>query len=111
MEYFERVRGGEQAVLQGVLTPAKFHPTSLSFTYRLFESEKGNLTVSQYLYDKDGNKVIRNLWSQSGDQGNTWHTASVKVGPIQPYVKSRIYFVATVGRAWQNVAIDSIVLS
>ncbi len=111
MQHFKLVSGGEQAVLRSVLIQAKVHPTSVSFADRLFESKEGSLTVSQYLYDEDGNKVVRNLRTQIGDQGNKWHTASVTVEPIQPFMKSRINFVATVGGAWQKVAIDSIVFS
>ena len=103
---------GQAAVLRSVSIMAKSHPTKLSFAYHMFGPNIGSLRVHQRRYDKDGRKVPSTLWTQRGDQGNKWHTASVTIGPIQPYVKSRIVFVATVGNdTLGDIAIDSIILS
>ncbi len=79
----------------------------LNFDYHMYGLNMGSLKVEA---SKDGSSWTT-LWTKSGNQGNTWHNASVD---ISVYTGSTITirFVGTTGNSYKSdIAIDKLTIS
>ncbi len=77
---------------------------SFDFDYHMYGSAMGTLSVEA---STDGSTYTQ-LWSLSGDQGNSWFSASID---LASYLGSTVTvrFVGTTGSSWQSdMAIDNV---
>nr|XP_022288523.1 MAM and LDL-receptor class A domain-containing protein 1-like [Crassostrea virginica] len=93
-----------------VTTGSKFHfetpyleagPRCLTFWYHMYGSSMGSLNV------------LRNdtqVWTRSGDQGNSWHRAEIDIGTVG--ANYRVTFEAVRGSNYtSDIAIDDVILT
>lgn len=80
----------------------------LDFQYHLFgASDMGNLLLE---VQPEGGEWTA-LWSQEGNQGDSWHTASVDLNAYLDKI-IRLRFLGTTGATWEgDIAIDEIKMS
>ncbi|CAH1778746.1 unnamed protein product [Owenia fusiformis] len=90
---------GDKARLQ--LPSIKDGSAYLHFNYHMYGQDINTLTV----YLNEGAEVP--IWSMKGDQGNTWHQASI---PVTGTAKYSLTIEATAGRLGE-IAIDDIMYS
>ena len=78
---------------------------SLSFDYHMYGSDMGSVVLGG---SRDDGSSYTILWSKSGDQGNTWASASVTISSNFPiYLK----FTYTSGSGYQgDLALDDVVV-
>lgn len=77
-----------------------------SFLYHMYGNDIGQLEVQ--VSTDGGNNWSESIWSVSGDQGNTWLTATID---LSPYLSNqlRIRVVATSGNGYRgDIAIDAL---
>ncbi|XP_021350865.1 MAM and LDL-receptor class A domain-containing protein 1-like isoform X2 [Mizuhopecten yessoensis] len=75
----------------------------LSFAYHMYGIHIGSLKISHL----DGQQVVT-LWSQAGNQGNNWETASVQIPAMN---NGQIYITGVHGDGWSgDIAIDDVEL-
>ena len=80
---------------------------TFSFQYHMYGSNVGSLTAQ---VSTDGSSFT-NVWTQSGNQGNSWQTANVD---LASYSGSTIILrmVGTTGNGWSSdIAIDNLAVS
>ncbi len=81
----------------------------ISFGYHMY----GNTDMGSFILEisTDDGTTWSNIWSQTGNQGNSWKTANVD---LSSYIGSSIQlrFNRTTGATWQaDIAIDNVVLT
>lgn len=75
----------------------------LSFWYHMYGSSIGSLTLNAAT--SSGSSAV-SLWTRSGNQGNTWQSATVMV----PQDATKLQFDAVTGSSWSSdIAIDDII--
>ncbi|MEA3224732.1 MAG: proprotein convertase P-domain-containing protein, partial [Planctomycetota bacterium] len=78
---------------------------SLSFRYHMYGAAMGTLIVE--VSDDNGNSWTQ-LWSKSGNQGNSWHEATIDISEYA-YKKIKLRFRGITGTNYtSDIAIDSI---
>jgi len=78
---------------------------SLSFGYHMYGAAMGTLIVD--VSDDNGNSWTQ-LWSKSGNQGNSWHEATIDISEYV-YKKIKLRFRGITGTNYtSDIAIDSI---
>ena len=74
----------------------------LNFAYHMFGAQMGTLSVDVY----DSSKWITDVWSKKGDQGTSWHSASISL-PQFSKSNTRIRLRFTIGLDFRSdIAID-----
>lgn len=88
--------------LTGVTNP------EFSFSYHMLGSAVGTLALEA---STDGTSWS-SLWSQSGDQGSTWNSATIDLSAYSSASELRLRFSGTTGNSWQgDMCIDGLSLS
>ncbi|XP_021350862.1 MAM and LDL-receptor class A domain-containing protein 1-like isoform X1 [Mizuhopecten yessoensis] len=99
---------GEVALLMSSILPME--TLCLTFDYHMYGSSMGDLRV--LINDVSSaalNPTMRVLWTESGDQGNTWQKTAIQI-PATPSL--RVFFEGIRGTGYtSDVAIDDVVLS
>ena len=95
----------------GDITTPEFDLTSLdaanlTFWYHMYGSSMGELSVQVSV---DGGNSWTNLWSKSGDQGDSWHQAVISLNSYVNSANLLIRFNSTTGSSYtSDIAIDDI---
>ncbi|XP_072014819.1 MAM and LDL-receptor class A domain-containing protein 2-like [Amphiura filiformis] len=74
-----------------------------AFGYHMYGADTGSLSVK--LYDIKLNGQSTNLWSKTGNQGDTWYTGFITITSTTPY---QLVFEATIGGDASDIAIDDV---
>ncbi|MEL6986453.1 MAG: S8 family serine peptidase, partial [Bacteroidota bacterium] len=79
---------------------------SLSFDYHMYGASMGSLVLQ--VSTDGGASWSSDIWSRSGDQGNTWFSETIDFSAYQSDLVS-YRFIATSGNSWQSdIALDNI---
>ena len=94
-----------------VLTPtfdfSNLIDATLTFWYHMYGADMGTMSVQ--VSTDGGNTWSSDLWSLSGDQGNSWQQATVDLTPYVGNASVMIRFIGTTGGGYRSdMAIDDI---
>ncbi|MCK5940668.1 MAG: hypothetical protein KAI24_01765, partial [Planctomycetes bacterium] len=93
------------AILDGP-TIAMTGTEQIRFHYHMYGASMGTLQLQAV----SSSGSVTNLWSRSGDQGNSWFQATVDLASLSG--DQQLRFFATTGTSWQSdFAVDNIVIT
>ncbi|MGH1337916.1 MAG: trypsin-like peptidase domain-containing protein [Aureispira sp.] len=82
---------------------------AITFQYHMYGASMGNLRLQA---STDGGSSWATLWTQTGDQGNSWKAASINVGSLAGNSSVQLRLNGTTGSSWQgDMAIDQFSIS